>query len=50
MSVHLFKLNLIFISAESPTPHPPDNTRDVLDVSDSEKLLNMKKEPGNQPF
>ncbi|XP_018521971.2 uncharacterized protein LOC108876747 isoform X1 [Lates calcarifer] len=35
---------------ESPTPHPPDNTRDVLDVSDSEKLLNMKKEPDSVSY
>ncbi|GLD58823.1 ATP-dependent Clp protease ATP-binding subunit clpX-like, mitochondrial isoform X1 [Lates japonicus] len=35
---------------ESPTPRPPDDTRDVLNVSDSEKLLNMKKEPDSVSY
>ncbi|XP_023278216.1 gliomedin-like isoform X3 [Seriola lalandi dorsalis] len=30
---------------ESPTPHPPANTRDVVNDTDSKKLVDTKKEP-----
>ncbi len=39
MSVQLLCLKLIFISTEGSTPHPADDSRDVLNATDSKKLL-----------
>lgn len=47
---HLFKLILIFVSTESPTQHPGNNSRDVLNVTESKKLLGTSMESGKQLF
>lgn len=38
--------SLIFLSAGPLTPHPLDVNGDALNVTDSEKLLDTKMEPG----
>lgn len=47
---HLFNFNLIFVSTESPTQHPGNNSRDVLNVTESKKLLDTSMESGKQLF
>lgn len=43
----LFKM---FISTDIPIPHPADDSRDVLNVTDSKTLLNTSMESGKLPF
>lgn len=46
-SVNFEKVNLIFLSTESPTTLPGNNSEDVLNVTDWKKLLDTGIESGN---